>query len=166
MSGINKRLLLGHLGVYLSLDVCCLAAPFQHLMDKMLAPHQNYTSTYIDDIILFLQTWEQHCQHLQAHLQELRKAGVTASPKKRSLWQNETKYLGFQIGQGQIKPLADKVEAMKAYRLPRTLKQFRSFLGFTNYYRRFIRHFSKIVAPLTDMMKGKPRLLNWSKPTV
>lgn len=71
------------------------------------------------------------------------------------LSQKETPYLGFHIGQGHIQSRADKVAAIRDYRLPRNQKQLRSFLGFANYYQWFIQGFSESVAPLTDMTRGK-----------
>lgn len=64
--------------------------------------------------------------------------GLTANPEKISLGNEESKYLGFLVGQGQVKPLADKIEAIKFYRPSSNKKQLRSFLGLTNYYRKFI----------------------------
>lgn len=58
--------------------------------------------------------------------------------------------------------LADKVEAIRRYKIPKTLRQLRSFLGFANYYWRFIGCFSEVEAPLTDMTRDKPRRLQWS----
>lgn len=58
------------------------------------------------------------------------------------------------------------MEGIRNYRVPKTLRQLRSFLGFADYYRRFVRYFSEIVAPLTDMTTGRPRHLNWSKQAI
>lgn len=74
--------------------------------------------------------------------------------------------MGFQISHGQIRSLIDIVEAIRKYRVPNTLRQIHSFLSFTNCYRRFIPNFSEIVAPLTDMIRGRPRHLNWSEPAL
>lgn len=62
-----------------------------------------------------------------------------------------------------MRPLTDKKEAIRRYKIPKKRKQLRSFLGFANYYHRCIRNFSEVVAPLTDMTKGKPRQLRWSE---
>ncbi|KYO43699.1 hypothetical protein Y1Q_0013688 [Alligator mississippiensis] len=87
------------------------SATFQRLMDQILAPHAEYVAVYIDDIVIYSRTWEQHKSALRAILTELRHAGLTANPRKCALAQKETKYLGFLIGRGTIKPLADKTDA-------------------------------------------------------
>ncbi|KYO28763.1 hypothetical protein Y1Q_0004424 [Alligator mississippiensis] len=71
------------------------AATFQRLMDQILAPHAEYVAAYIDDIIIYTRTWEQHKSSLRAILTELRRTGLTANPQKCALAQKETKYLGF-----------------------------------------------------------------------
>lgn len=76
------------------------AALFQRLMDRILAPHQSYTSAYIYYIIIFSEDWVQPCHHLRAVLQELRHAGLTANSKKCALGREENHYLSFQVGQG------------------------------------------------------------------
>lgn len=81
-------------------------------MDTIFASHQNYASVYIDDII-FSENWTHHQQHLKAILQELRAATLTANLKKCGFGQEETQYLGFQIGQGRIQPVPDKVAAIR-----------------------------------------------------
>lgn len=96
------------------------AASFQRLMDKVLAPHQNYASTYIDDIVILSPDWDQHFQQLHAILTSLREVGLTANPKKYALGQYEIQYLRVLVGQGKIKSVVDKVEAIKKYLLPKT----------------------------------------------
>lgn len=112
-------------------------------MEGILAPHQGYAGSYIEDIIVFSPNWETHHQHLQQILEGLRQAGLTANPKKCILGKRETQYLGFLVGQGIIKPMAVKVAAIRQHPLPKTLKQLLSFLGFANYYRHFIPGFSE-----------------------
>ncbi|KYO27729.1 hypothetical protein Y1Q_0005283 [Alligator mississippiensis] len=75
-----------------------VAATFQRLMDNLLAPHAAYAVAYIDDIIIFSASWQQHLQDLRPVLGELRAAGLTANPKKCKLAGKETAYLGFQVG--------------------------------------------------------------------
>lgn len=88
------------------------AASFQCLMNQLLDPHQEYTAAYIDDIIIFSNDWKTHCQHLREILNELRQARLTANPWKCALGK-ETQYLGFMVRQEEIKPVADKVAAIR-----------------------------------------------------
>lgn len=79
-------------------------------MDKLLGLHQEYVVAYTDDVIIFSSNWDHQLLALWAVLQELRGAGLMANPKKCSLGKEATWYLGFQVGQGQIRSLMDKGE--------------------------------------------------------
>lgn len=74
--------------------------------------------------------------------------------KKCQLGQRETKYLGFMVGQGQIHLIMNKVEALQTYVRLRTKKGIWSSVGLVNYYRKIIPHFSEMVVPLIDLIKG------------
>lgn len=127
-------------------------------MDWMLALHHEYAAAYMNYIVEYTETWEQHVKATCRVLQDLRQVGFTAYPKKCALEQLETKYLGVLVGQGQIKPLTDKVPVIKNYKIPQTKKQMRAFLGLASYYRRCIPHFAGLIVPLTNVIKGKG---NW-----
>ncbi|XP_059582206.1 uncharacterized protein LOC132243291 [Alligator mississippiensis] len=131
------------------------AATFQRLTDRLLAPHAEYAAAYIDDIIIYSPTWTHQKQALRAVLSELRQARLTANPRKCALAKRETKYLGFLVGRGTIRLLADKVKTVRNFPAPQNCRQLRSFLGLTNYYRRFVPHFSELMAPLTEALKGR-----------
>lgn len=79
---------------------------------------------------------------------------MTANPWKCILAQRQTKYLGFLVEWGTIRPLADKVETIHNLTTPQNSKQLRSFLRLANYYQQFVPHFSELVAPLTEGLKG------------
>ncbi len=94
---------------------------------------------------------------------DLRRAGLTANPRKCHLALFEAKYLGFQVGRGLIKPQQKKVEAVHAAPRPTTKTQVRAFLGLAGYYRCFIPNFSSLAAPLTDLTrKGQPERVVWN----
>lgn len=89
---------------------------FQLLMDHLLTPHMAYTEAYIDDIIIYSQSWDQHLWHLRAVLDEIQDMGMIANPRKCALSLRKTNYLGFRVGQGVIQPLASKIEVIENYR--------------------------------------------------
>lgn len=129
-------------------------ATFQCLMDHVLALHAEYTATYINDIVIFKQYWAHHKQTLVVVLTELRKACLTVNPRKCAVAQRQTKYLRILVGQGTIKPLADKVEAVSKFQALQTCKQLQSFLGLTNYLPLVFPWFSELAAPLSEALKG------------
>lgn len=97
-----------------------------------------YATAYITDVVIYLQTWEQHLHHVGMVLQEIRQIGMPINPKKCTLGVQETNYLRFRVGQGTIRPLASKIEIIEKYLPPQTKHQMRAFLGLANYYKRFI----------------------------
>ncbi len=138
-------------------------ATFQRLMDVLLRPHQAYAAAYLDDVIIHSESWEEHLERLRRVLMELRRAGLTANPRKCHLALFEAKYLGFQVGRGMVKPQEKKVAAILSAPRPTTKTQVRAFLGLAGYYRCFIPNFSSLAAPLTDLTrKGQPEKTPWS----
>ncbi|XP_072182290.1 uncharacterized protein [Diadema setosum] len=138
-------------------------ATFQRLVDKVLRGAQAYAAAYIDDIVIFSETWEEHVEHLKDVLGRLREAGLTAKPAKCKFGEREVLYLGFVIGGGKVKPEPAKIEAVVSYPRPVTKTDVRAFLGLTGYYRKFIPEYSEIASPLTDLTrKSEPKLVRWN----
>ena len=139
-------------------------ATFQRLMDRVLRPHKKYAAAYLDDIVIHSTEWENHLSQVQKVLEALREAGLTANPSKCKLAYSETKYLGYTIGRGLVKPQEAKLRAIQDWPRPVTKRQVKSFIGLANYYRRFVPNFSDLVAPLTDLTAKKlPRMMKWSR---
>ncbi len=137
-------------------------ATFQRLMDVLLRPHQAYAAAYLDHVIVHSESWEEHLELLRRVLMELRRAGLTANPRKCHLALFEAKYLGFQVGRGMVKPQEKKVAAILSAPRPSTKTQVRAFLGLAGYYRCCIPNFSSLAAPLTDLTrKGQPEKTPW-----
>ncbi|KAL0148818.1 hypothetical protein M9458_055827 [Cirrhinus mrigala] len=139
-------------------------ATFQRLMDIILRPHQTYAAAYLDDLVIHSEAWEDHLERLRRVLSELRRAGLTANPRKCHLALHEARYLGFTVGRGLIKPQENKVKAILEAPKPSTKTQVRAFLGLAGYYRCFIPSFSSMAAPLTDLTrKGQPDRIRWTE---
>jgi hypothetical protein len=111
---------------------------------------------YLDDIMVYGHNFDDHFQKFEAVLQRLQEHGLTLKPTKCKLFQQRVEYLGHWISVNGIEPIHSKVLAVQSWKVPTTLTQMRSFLGFTNYYRRFIRHYAIIAAPL-HALTGGPR---------
>ncbi|XP_039513052.1 uncharacterized protein LOC120468602 [Pimephales promelas] len=139
-------------------------ATFQRLMDRILRPHAAYAAAYLDDIIIYSNDWQRHMQYLRAVLKTLRRAGLTANPKKCAIGRVEVKYLGFHLGHGQVRPQIDKTAAVATCPSPKTKKEVRQFLGLAGYYRRFVPNYSDLASPLTDLTKkGAPDTIQWTE---
>lgn len=97
-------------------------------MDRVLSFHQRYAGAYLDGIVINSESWEQHIHHLEAVLQALRSAALTANPNKCSLAQEEANYLGYTVGRGNVKHQSKKIESILTWPQPQTKKQVRTFL--------------------------------------
>ena len=138
-------------------------ATFTRLMREVLHGTENYPDTYIDDIVVYSNSWVDHCRHLRDILDRLRKSGLTAKPKKCCIGQSEARYLGHVIGNGKIKPEAIKVKAIVDYPRPITKREVRQMLGLASYYRRYVPGFANLVAPLNDLTKkNAPLTVIWT----
>ncbi len=104
----------------------------------LLRPLQNYAATYLDDVVIHLDSWEEHLDWMRRVLMELWRAGLTANPKKCHLGLAEAKYLGYQVSRGLIQLQSRKIEAVQQAARPTNKTQVHAFLGLAGYYRCFI----------------------------
>ena len=107
-------------------------------MDIILGSCTSYARAYIDDIVVFSESWEDHPCHLEDVLNRLRAAGLKAKPSKCTLGDDHCVYLGHKVGNGKIEMEEAKLEALRNFNRPKTKKDVRAFLGLAGYYRRFI----------------------------
>ena len=136
---------------------------FQQMMDSLIKDKHDFAAAYLDDLIIFSNTWENHMHHLRTILQQLRKAKLTVKPQKCQFGMAECVYLGHVVGRGVVRPELSKVEAIQAFSQPATKKQVRAFLGITGYYRKFLPNYSALAAPLTDLTKkNQPTKVTWT----
>ena len=139
-------------------------ATFQRCMDFVLGHLLAFTCTYIDDVLVFSDSWDDHLVHVQQVLDALKDAGLTASPSKCVFGARSLSYLGHLVGVGYVSVPEARVRAIKEYRRPVTRRDLRAFLGTVGYYRRFIPGFAGRAGPLfAALKKGSPDRLCWSE---
>lgn len=139
---------------------------FQRLMERCMGDiNLKEVLVFLDDLIVFSDSLEQHEQRLKHVLDRLREYGLKLSPKKCRFFQTSVKYLGHIVSKNGVQTDPEKVAAIKTWPVPQNLKQLKSFLGFTGYYRRFVKDYSKIVRPLNDLTCGYPPLRKGQKQT-
>ena len=131
-------------------------ATFQRLMNTIFKNELDaFVSVYLDDILVFSKTEEEHLQHVQIALEKLRKAKLYARLHKCEFFKTRVEYLGFDVSAQGVQPSPDKVKAVVEWPTPKTVKDVRSFLGLAGFYRRFIRGFSQKARPMTELTKDK-----------
>ncbi|CAF4531871.1 unnamed protein product [Rotaria sp. Silwood2] len=142
-------------------------ATFQRLMDIVLAGLKwQCCLVYIDDVVIFSPTFEQHVTDLEKVFQALRSANLTLKASKCQFCRREMRYLGHIITQNGIKPDPDLIKSVTNFPQPKKIKDVQSFLGLTGYYRRFIKEYSKIAEPLLQQLRNSQKgnhQLRWSK---
>lgn len=138
---------------------------FQRAMEKILRGLINEICVvYMDDIIIFSTSLQEHISNIEKVFQRLREANFKIQLDKSEFLKHETAYLGHIITPDGIKPNPDKVHAIKNFPIPTSTKEIKSFLGLLGYYRKFIPNFSKLTKPLTSCLK-KGAKINIKDPT-
>ena len=126
---------------------------YQRLMEECLGDlNMKICVIYLDDLIIFADSFEEHMRRLEIVFNRLRECNLKLAAKKCALLQEKVKYVGFIVSSEGIETDPAKVEKVKNWPRPSTPDDVRQFVGFAGYYRRFIKDFSKISRPLTDIM--------------
>ena len=133
-------------------------ASWQRYINEVLFEYlDKFCQAYVDDILIYSRARKEHHQHVRMVLEKLNQAGLQVDLKKCEWEVSETKFLGMMIDGNGIRMDPEKVKAIINWPIPRNLKQVQAFLGFCNFYRRFIRDFGKISRPLHQLSrKNKP----------
>jgi transposase InsO family protein len=152
----------GCLGFYqwkrLPMGLSNSASTFQRVMETVMgSANLQSCLLYLDDIIVFAKDFEQHLQRLDNVLTKLEEAGLKLKPSKCCLFQKEIKYLGHILSQEGIKTDQDKIQKILEWPAPENRKQLHRFLGFTGYYRRFVKDYAKLAQPLQKLLVGQTK---------
>ncbi|KAI5608620.1 hypothetical protein C0J50_6594, partial [Silurus asotus] len=130
-------------------------AVFQGFMNEMLRPYlQRFVMVYIDDILIYSRNMEEHHTHVRQVLGALRSHHLYLNHSKCEFHRPQTHFLGYVISARGIQMDEGKVKAVWDWPIPETIKELQRFLGFANFYRRFIQGYSRIAAPLTSLLRG------------
>ena len=129
---------------------------FQRFIDNVFRG-LDFVHPYIDDILVASASSEQHKQHLEIVLARLKEHNISVNAEKCELAREALEVLGHSIDKSGIKPLTEKVTAIREFPFPKTATALRRFHGLVNYYRRFIPRCAHIMQPLTDLLRGNPK---------
>ena len=141
----------------------CAPSVFQRLMDCVLSGLSYITClVYLDDIIIFSRTFDEHITRLDEVFERIRKANLKLKTSKCSLCQRQVEFLGHIVSGSGIAMQPEKIKAIRTWPECRSVPDVRAFLGTCGYYRRFIKDFSLIAAPLYDVLK-KNTQFEWTE---
>ncbi|GJX07585.1 reverse transcriptase domain-containing protein [Tanacetum coccineum] len=136
-------------------------AVFMDLMNRVCRPYlDKFVIVFIDDILIYSKSKEEHEVHLKLILELLKKEKLFGKFSKCEFWLQEVHFLGHVVNSEGIHVDPSKIEAVKNWKPPKTPTEIRSFLGLAGYYRRFIANFSKIAKPLT-LLTQKNKKFDW-----
>ena len=139
-------------------------AIFQRILASIIRNHKlsNFTVNFIDDILVFSQTFNEHIKHLSLLLEAISKEGFRLKFSKCTFAQDSVKYLGHIIKDNTVTPLKDNLIAIKDFPVPKTKKNIRQFLGKINFYGKYIPNISIILDPLHNLLR-KDQKFNWTE---
>ena len=137
-------------------------ASFQAIINNVLQEHLNaFVIAYLDNILIFSKTLKEHKQHVHQVLQKLLDAKLLVELEKSKFHTQEVDFLGCTIEPGKIRMQEKKIEAVKEWLVLTNIIDIQAFLGFTNFYWKFIKDYSKTVIPFIDLTK-KDQNFEWN----
>ena len=136
------------------------SATFQRLVNSLISNLAGCKS-YIDDAIIYSEEWERHLQTIRNFFDRLSEAKLTVNLTKSEFCHANSTFLGHMVGQGKVKLVEAKVEAISDFPVPSGKRQLMRFLGMAGYYRKFCNNFSVIAEPLTNLL-GKRVKFIWT----
>jgi hypothetical protein len=135
---------------------------FMYMMNKVFMEYlDKFIMVFIDDILVYSRSKEEHEEHLCLALQKLRENRLYAKLIKCEFWMKQVAFLGHVISKGGISVDPSKVQDVLSWNVPTSVGDIQTFLGLAGYYRRFIEGFSKISKPITELLK-KDKKFEWT----
>lgn len=136
-------------------------ATFQRMINNVIKD-LDCCYAYIDDLIVCSDSWEEHLTHLYDTFDRLSQSNLTVNLGKSEFCQATVDYLGHTVGQGQVKPITAKVDAITKFPPPTNKKQLMRYLGMIGFYRKFCSNFATVVQPLTHLLRKDSKFI-WSE---
>ncbi|XP_026428595.1 uncharacterized protein LOC113324489 [Papaver somniferum] len=129
-------------------------ATFQSLLNHIFRPYlRKFVLVFFDDILIYSKNMSEHLEHLSAVFEVLRQHQLFVKQSKCTFAQQSIGYLGHVISSQGVAVENEKIQSILSWPIPTTIKALRGFLGLAGYYRKFVKDFGKICAPLTQLLK-------------
>jgi len=137
-------------------------ATFQTMMNKILREFLDHgVVVYVEDILIYSEDMDDHIKLVQKVLDRLEQHDLAVSLKKSVFHQEEVEFLGYIVKTSGVTMSDRKVKSVQNWAQPRSVKEVQIFIGFANFYRRFIKDVSKVCKPITETLKGNPKDFHW-----
>ena len=141
-------------GLVVPFGVTNAPAQFMNLMNDLLQDYlDEFILVFLDDILVYSRSMEEHAEHLRKLLQCLWEQRLYAKASKCDIARTTVDFLGQHVTPAGMSPQEQKLKAVREWETPRDIRGVRSFLGFTNYYQCYIHHYADLVNPLMDLTK-------------
>ncbi|KAK4407690.1 Transposon Ty3-G Gag-Pol polyprotein [Sesamum angolense] len=155
---VQKTSFVTHQGHYeflvMPFSLCNAPSTFQSLANNVFAPYlRKFILVFFDDILVYSKTWSDHLAQLQITLELVRQHQLFAKQSKCDFGKESVEYLGHIISKDGVSTDPSKVECMKEWPLPRSVKELRGFLGLTGYYPKFIKSYGILSKPLSELLR-------------
>lgn len=139
-------------------------AIFQRILSNIIRNYEllNFVVNYIDDILIFSKSFEEHLEHLEKLLKAITKERFKLKLSKRLFASNTVDYLGHIIGHNTIKPMRDNLKSIMNFPTPTTQKNIRQFLGRINFYHEYVPKIATILEPLHKLLRKNQKFI-WSQ---
>jgi hypothetical protein len=132
-------------------------ATFQAYIDDCLRPYlDDFAVCYLDDILIYSTNEKEHEDHVQKVLERLRQFGLYCKAEKCQFGTSKIGFLGFIISSDGVGMESDRISTIEDWPTPKSIRDVQVLLGFTNFYRRFIRKYAKVTTPISDLLKNSP----------
>ena len=139
-------------------------ATCQAIMNKILREFlDNGVVVYLDDILISSENLHDHIKLVKQVLDKLEQHDLAISLKKSVFHVKEVEFLGYIVKTNGVTMSDRKVKSIREWASPKSVKEVQIFIGFANFYRRFIKDFSKICKPITETLKGDPKAFHWGR---
>ena len=143
--------------------LCNAPGTFQHFINDIFHDFlDDFLVSYLDDLLIYSNTLKEHKQHVRLVLKRLQEHGLYLKPSKCKFHTDTVSFLGFVISPQGINMDQEKIESITTWPTPTCILDIQTFLGFANFYRRFIRNYSRIILPITNLLK-KDTPFNWNR---
>ena len=143
-------------------SIMTAVSTFQYLMSQVLTGLSSFTLTYLDDVLIFSKSWEEHLEHLNVVFNRFKSVGLKIKLRKCQFFKTQLHYLGHKISADSLDPIPEKLNAIKKLAPRKNIDEACQILGLLEYYRSFAPAFADITIPITNLPK-KNIPFNWSQ---